>query len=72
MEIRSLSLIHNHLRQPTGMIGQSRLVYLKIKKHVTLNDIQKKCDLNSAIWKKQYELANKIVRASPQGTRLLD
>ena len=54
------------------MIGQSRLVYLKIKKHVTLNDIQKKCDLNSAIWKKQYELANKIVRASPQGTRLLD
>lgn len=40
----------------------------KKTKHVTFNDIQKKCDLNSAIWKNQYDLANKIVHASPQGT----
>jgi len=38
------------------------------KKHITFNDIQKKCDISSNIWKKQYDLANKTVHASPQGT----
>ena len=38
------------------------------KKHITFNDIQKACDINSDIWKRQYDLANKTVHASPQGT----
>lgn len=44
------------------------------KKHITFNDIQKACNVNSEIWKKQYNLANKTVHASPQGTfgRLCD
>lgn len=38
------------------------------KKHITFNDIQKACDINSDVWKRQYDLANKTVHASPQGT----
>lgn len=40
----------------------------KKQRHVTFNDIQNKCTLNSNIWKKQYNLANKLIHASPQGT----
>ena len=38
------------------------------KGNIRFNDIQQKCDLSSENWKKQYELANKVVHASPQGT----
>ncbi len=43
-------------------------VFSAKKKHVTFNDLQKACDLNTDVWKNQYDLANKIVHASPQGT----
>lgn len=44
------------------------------KKYITFNDIQKECDLSSDAWKQQYDLANIMVHASPQGTfyRLCD
>lgn len=44
------------------------------KKYITFNDIQKECDLSSDVWKQQYDLANIMVHASPQGTfyRLCD
>ncbi|MDL5041592.1 DUF5677 domain-containing protein [Heyndrickxia coagulans] len=42
--------------------------FSKNKKYVTFNDIQNNCDINSKIWRKQYDLANKIIHASPQGT----
>lgn len=44
------------------------------KKHITFNDIQQACDINSEIWKRQYDLANKTIHASSQGTfrRLCD
>ncbi|HEO3505334.1 TPA: hypothetical protein VAU52_002138, partial [Streptococcus agalactiae] len=32
------------------------------------NDIQTHCDMNTKVWRKQYDLANKTVHASPQGT----
>ena len=38
------------------------------KKRVTFNDIQEQCDFSTDDWKKQYQLANKVVHASPQGT----
>lgn len=38
------------------------------KKYISFNDIQKSCDISSSIWEKQYNLANKTVHASPQGT----
>ncbi|AVQ40531.1 hypothetical protein C7M56_18390 [Clostridium botulinum] len=38
------------------------------KKYITFNDIQKQCDIDSTIWRHQYDLANKTVHASPQGT----
>ena len=38
------------------------------KKYVSFNDIQKNCDINSTVWRHQYDLANKMVHASPQGT----
>lgn len=38
------------------------------KYRITFNDIQKKCDLNTDVWRNQYDLANKAVHASPQGT----
>lgn len=38
------------------------------KKYITFNDIQKNCDIDSGIWRYQYDLANKTVHASPQGT----
>lgn len=40
----------------------------KKKGHITFNDIQKVCDINTEIWRHQYNLANKAVHASPQGT----
>jgi hypothetical protein len=38
------------------------------KKHIKFSDIQDKCTIPSKEWKAQYQLANKIVHASPQGT----
>ncbi|EKZ4335796.1 hypothetical protein QRW32_002734 [Listeria monocytogenes] len=38
------------------------------KKYISFNDIQKNCGIDSAIWCQQYDLANKTVHASPQGT----
>lgn len=38
------------------------------KKHITFSDIQSQCDFASPEWKAQYDLANKVVHASPQGT----
>ena len=38
------------------------------KKHISFSDIQAQCDFASSEWKAQYDLANKIVHASPQGT----
>ncbi|EKZ4847850.1 hypothetical protein QO278_002553 [Listeria monocytogenes] len=38
------------------------------KKYISFNDIQKNCGIDSAIWYQQYDLANKTVHASPQGT----
>lgn len=38
------------------------------KKHITFNDIQQRCGIESNIWQRQYVLANKTVHASPQGT----
>ena len=38
------------------------------KSYVTFNDIQNNCDITSPAWKKQYDLANKTVHASSQGT----
>lgn len=43
-------------------------IFTATKKHITFNDIQKACDINTAVWKTQYDLANKTVHASPQGT----
>lgn len=43
-------------------------LFPKEKKYITFNDIQRKCDLNSDAWYQQYDLANKLVHASPQGT----
>lgn len=43
-------------------------VFSKSKKFITFNDIQNNCDINSKIWRQQYDLANKIIHASPQGT----
>lgn len=34
------------------------------KKRITFNDIQKACDMDSDVWQKQYNLANKAVHAS--------
>jgi len=38
------------------------------KKYISFNDIQKKCNLDSKSWRHPYDLANKAVHASPQGT----
>jgi len=38
------------------------------KKHLSFSDIQSQCDFASPEWKSQYDLANKVVHASPQGT----
>lgn len=38
------------------------------KNHICFNDLQKKCDFATLDWKKQYNLANKVVHASSQGT----
>ncbi|GGP08802.1 MULTISPECIES: DUF5677 domain-containing protein [Oceanobacillus] len=43
-------------------------VFPTIKRFISFNDIQKNCDINSTVWRRQYDLANKIVHASPQGT----
>lgn len=46
---------------------ESKMLSTK-KNYITFNDIQNACNINSDIWKKQYDLANKAVHASPQGT----
>lgn len=38
------------------------------KKHITFGDIQNQCEFATETWKKQYDLANKVMHASPQGT----
>lgn len=38
------------------------------KKYISFNDIQKNCGIDSANWYQQYDLANKTVHASSQGT----
>lgn len=38
------------------------------KRYISFNDIQTHCDMNTKVWRKQYDLANKTVHASPQGT----
>jgi len=38
------------------------------KNHLTFVDIQNQCEFATEIWKKQYDLANKVMHASPQGT----
>lgn len=38
------------------------------KKNITFNDIQNKCSFSTDVWRGQYQLANKVVHASPQGT----
>ncbi len=38
------------------------------RKHITFNDLQNACDMSTDVWKEQYDLANKVVHASPQGT----
>lgn len=43
-------------------------IFSSKKKYITFNDIQKNCDMNSDVWQIQYDLANKTVHASPQGT----
>ncbi|WP_279160022.1 DUF5677 domain-containing protein [Thomasclavelia cocleata] len=48
--------------------ARSSGIFPKNKRYISFNDIQNKCDLSNPIWKKQYNLANKLVHASPQGT----
>lgn len=43
-------------------------IFPKSKKYVSFNDIQKRCTINSEVWRYQYDLANKTIHASPQGT----
>jgi len=38
------------------------------KKHITFGDIQNQCEFATEKWKKQYDLANKVMHASAQGT----
>lgn len=37
-------------------------------KYITFSAIQKQCKLSTAEWRKQYNLSNQLVHASPQGT----
>lgn len=43
-------------------------VFPNRKNYISFNDIQKNCDIDNNVWKEQYDLANKIVHASSQGT----
>ena len=43
-------------------------IFSSKKRYISFNDIQKNCGVESSIWQKQYDLANKIIHASPQGT----
>ena len=38
------------------------------KRYISFNDIQIHCNMNTKVWRKQYDLANKTIHASPQGT----
>lgn len=38
------------------------------KRYISFSDIQKNCDIDSSEWRKQYDLANKTVHDSSQGT----
>lgn len=48
--------------------AKSSNLFKNNKKHITFNDIQGKCNLNSDVWQQQYNLANQVVHASSQGT----
>lgn len=48
--------------------ARSSNAFSEKKKHITFNDIQNNCDIDSSIWREQYDLANKEVHASSQGT----
>ncbi len=37
-------------------------------KHVTFDNIKKKCTAENDVWRGHYKLSNKVVHASPQGT----
>lgn len=37
-------------------------------RHVSFDNIKKKCTVEDDVWRGQYKLSNKIVHASPQGT----
>ncbi|EPD3870784.1 DUF5677 domain-containing protein [Listeria monocytogenes] len=43
-------------------------IFSTSKKYISFNDIQKKCTINSTAWRYQYDLANKTIHASSQGT----
>lgn len=38
------------------------------KRHVTFGDIQKRCEMDSDLWREDYNVANQTVHASAQGT----
>ena len=38
------------------------------QKHIRFSDLRNACDISTDIWSQQYDLANKVVHASPQGT----
>ncbi|MCI0947873.1 DUF5677 domain-containing protein [Clostridioides difficile] len=46
----------------------SSFKHLPSKKYITFSMIQKECQLSSTEWKSEYNLANQLVHASPQGT----
>lgn len=48
--------------------ARASTIFPTTKKYISFNDIQKSCDIDNAIWRQQYDLANKTVHASPQGT----
>lgn len=48
--------------------ARSSGVFSSSKRYISFNDIQKACGINTDVWRKQYDLANKTVHASAQGT----
>lgn len=43
-------------------------IFPEHKRHVTFNDIQKSCEVDTEVWRDDYTVANQTVHASPQGT----
>lgn len=43
-------------------------IFSSKKRYISFSDLQKSCAIDVDIWEKQYNLANQIVHASPQGT----